>query len=66
MKEISLKDLLITAPEMMTSAFSESSIIDSFVSTGMLDSHSKVCPDLSGIIDAFKIDWSKIGGINKW
>ena len=66
MKEISLKDLLITAPEMMASAFSESSIIDSFVSAGMLDSHSKVCPDLFGIIDAFKIDWSKVTGGKKW
>ena len=33
MKDISLKDLLITAPKMMASAFSESSIIGSFYTT---------------------------------
>ena len=56
-KESALKDLLITAPEMMSAAFSESSIIKSFVSSGMLDEKCKRCAGLHGIINSFKVGW---------
>ena len=56
LKECALKDLLITTPEMMTAAFNEHSMVKSFVSSGMLDSICKRCPDLYGLISSFKIN----------
>ena len=66
LKETALKDLLITAPEMMAAAFTKKSMTDSFVSSGMLDDKCKRCPDLFALVDSFKIDWKKVNGGKKW
>ena len=66
LKETALKDLLITAPEMMAAAFTRKSMINSFVSSGMLDDKCKRCPDLSALINSFKVDWKKVNGGMKW
>ena len=66
LKECALKDLLVTTPEMMTAAFNERSMVKSFVSSGMLDSICKRCPDLYGLVSSFKINWSKVKGGKEW
>ena len=50
----------------MSSAFSEKSIVDSFVSAGMLDKTCKRFPDLDQLIDQFKVPWGKINGGQEW
>ena len=52
MKEAALKDCIVTAPEMIATSFSSKPLIDSFVSSGMIDSPTKSCADLYGFIDA--------------
>ena len=37
LKQSALKDCTVTAPDMIAATFSESSIIESFVSAGMID-----------------------------
>ena len=66
LKEAALKDLLVTAPDFMSSAFSERSMIDSFVSAGMLDKTCKRCPDLYQFLENFKVSWGKIEGGQEW
>ena len=46
--------------------FSKSSIIDLFVSAGMLYAQTKSCADLYALTDLFKIDWSKVQGWKYW
>ena len=66
LKESSLKDLLVTAPEMIAAVFTKSSLIQSFLSSGMIDEKYKRCADLYGPISSLKIDWSKINGGKRW
>ena len=66
LKEKSLIDLVVTTPQMMAAAFSEHSIVKSFVSAGMLDKKTERCADLYGLIDSFKISWPKVTGGKKW
>ena len=65
-KENSLKDLLITAPDMMQRAFSEKGMIKAFVSAGMLDEKFHRCPDLKKILESFKVNWDKVPGGQNW
>ena len=46
--------------------FSKSSIIDLFVSAGMVDAQTKSCADVYALIDSFKIGWSKVQGEKNW
>ena len=62
LKEDSLKDLLVTAPEMMAAAFKESSLVQSLVDAGVLDTKCKRYLDVDEIINSFKIDWRIIHG----
>ena len=57
-----LKDAIICAPEMMTKAFSTRTIQKAFVTSGMLDKKAKLCPDIHGIIQSFKVNWSNCEG----
>ena len=66
LKENALKNLVITAPELINKAFSEKSIVDSFVSSGMLDKMHKRCPDIYGLVDTFKVNWGKVEGGKTW
>ena len=66
MKEAALKDLLVTAPELMSSAFTEKSIVDSFVSAGMLDKTCKKCPNLYQLLENFKVPWGEEEGGQDW
>ena len=66
LKQCSLKELITNTPQMMEAAFSKSSLVESFVSSGMLDEKCKRCPDLYGIIKSFKINWSKVKGGKVW
>ena len=66
LKEAALKDLLVTAPDLMNSAFLQKTIVDSFVSAGMLDKRCKRCPDLDRLINLFKVPWGKIKGGQNW
>ena len=66
LKENALKDLLVTCPEMMAASFKESSLVQSFVDAGILYTKCKRCPDVYGIINSFKIDWSNVHGGKKW
>ena len=66
LKENALKDCLNTTPEMIAKSFSKHTLIQSFVSAGMIDDKTKTCPDMYAIIDSFKINWSKIKGGKKW
>ena len=60
-----LKDCIVCSPDMMTKSFSTRTIQKAFVSSGMLDVKMKQCPDISGIINSFKVNWNKVeGGIN--
>ena len=66
LKESALKDLLVTAPEMIAAAFTKSNLIQLFVPSGILDEKFKRCADLYGLISSFKIDWNKINGEKRW
>ena len=66
LKEHALKDLLVTCPEMMAASFKQSSLVKSFVDAGMLDTKHKRCPDVYGIMNSFKIDWSTVPGGKQW
>ena len=57
-----LKDCMICTPDMMTNAFTTRTIQKVFLSLGMLDHRMKLCPDLHGIIQSFKVNWSKVEG----
>ena len=60
-----LKDCVICSPDMMTKSFTSRTIQKAFVSSGMLDDKMKLCPDIRGIINSFKVNWNKVdGGIN--
>ena len=41
-------------------------MIESFVSSGMIDNNCKRCPDLSALIKSFKIDWEQVKRGQKW
>ena len=49
-KENALKDLLLTAPDMVSKAFTEKSLVSSFQKCGMLDGNCARCPDLFKMI----------------
>ena len=66
LKENALKDCLNTTPEMIAKSFSKQSLIQSFVSAGMIDEKTKTCPDMYAIIDSFKINWSQVAGGKRW
>ena len=66
LKENALKDFLNTTPEMIAKSLSKHTLIQPFVSAGMIDEKSKTCPDMYAIIDSFKIDWSKVHGGKRW
>ena len=51
---------------MIAASFSRESLIESFVVSGMIDSQTKTCADLYGLINSFKIDWLKIKGGKQW
>ena len=57
-----LKDCIVCTPEMMTNAFTTKTIQKAFISSGILDAKSELCPDLQGIINSFKMNWSKVNG----
>ena len=57
-----LKDCIVCTPEMTTNAFTTKTIQKAFISSGMLDDKSKLCPDLQGINNLFKMNWSKVYG----
>ena len=59
-------DCIICTPNMMSQAFTTRTIQKSFVSSGILDHRMKLCPDLHGIIQSFKVDWSKTKGGTNW
>ena len=61
-----LKDCIICTPNMMPQAFTTRKIQKAFVSSGMLDHRMKLCPDLHGIIQSFKVYWSKTKGGTNW
>ena len=50
---------------MVNASFSKYFIIDSFVLSIMIDSKTKSCPDLYGLMDIFKINWDKLSGDNE-
>ena len=66
LKECSLKDLIVTSPDIITASFSQSSLVKSFVDCGMLDVKCKRCADVFGLIDSFKISWPKVPGGKRW
>ena len=66
LKENALKDLLITAPDMMAKSFNKDSVIKSYMDCGMLDEKYGRCPDLFKIIKSFKCKWEKVTGGKKW
>ena len=51
---------------MIAATFSESSIIESFVSAGMIDVPTESCADIYTLTDSFRIDWSKVQGGKTW
>ena len=51
---------------MIGTSFSKHKLIQSFVSSGMIDDKTKTCPDMNAIITNFKIDWNKVPGGKKW
>ena len=55
-----LKDAVVCVPDMMTKAFTERKIQKAFIISGMLDHKMKLCPDIRGIIQSFKVNWEKI------
>ena len=61
-----LKDCIICTPEMMTNAFTTRTIQKAVVSSGILDHRMKLCPDLHGIIQSLKVNWSKVEGDTTW
>ena len=65
-KENALKDLLITAPDMVSNAFTKKSLVASFQKCGMLDEHCARCPDLFKIMKSFKVKWELIPGGKNW
>ena len=61
-----LKDCIISTPDMMTKAFSTRTIQKAFVALGMLDNRLKLFPDLHGLIQSFKVDWTKVEDGTMW
>ena len=51
-----LKDCVTNSPRIIASAFTKTSITDSFVSSGIIDSQTKSCTDVYAIIDSLKIN----------
>lgn len=47
---------------MIAASFSKHTLIQSFVSAGMIDDKTKTCADMYAIMDSFKIDWNKVRG----
>ena len=62
LKEKVLKDFISTSPEMISASFSKHSLIQSFVSSGMIDDKTKTCADIYVLINSFKIYWFKVKG----
>ena len=66
LKANALKDCIMTGTVMCASSFSKEGMTKLFVSSGMLDHKILTFPDLYGIVDSFKIDWSKVDGGKNW
>ena len=66
LKENALKDHTNTSLDIIAVSFSKHTLIQSFVSAGMIDDKTKTCPDMYAIIDSFKIDWNSVIGGKKW
>ena len=66
LKENALKDLLVTAPDMMAKAFNKDSVIKSYMDCGMLDQKYGRCPDIFQITKSFKCKWEKVPGGKPW
>ena len=62
LKEHALKDCISTLPDMISTSFSKTPLIQSFVSLGMIDEKTKTCADVYAVIDSFKINWFMVKG----
>ena len=66
LKENALKDCISTSLDMIHASFSKTSLIQSFVSSGMIDRKTKTCADVYAVIDSFKINWFNVKGGKQW
>ena len=62
LKTNTLKDFILTSPEMISSSFKKDTLIQSCVSAEIIDSKTKSCLDIYGIIDGFKVNWINVKG----
>ena len=66
LKSCALKDFLCTAPNVFGAVFNKDSSIKVFVDSEILDRRTNTRPDMYGIINSFKINWTKVPGGRKW
>ena len=66
LKENALKDCVATSSETIAKSFIKDTLIQSFVSSGILDDQTKTCSNMNGIFKSFKINWDKTKGEKKW
>ena len=61
-KSEAVSDGVAIPPKKFYQIFKTNSIKKICIDTDMLELKSKLCPDVDGIVSAFKVDWSKFDG----